>query len=190
MALKFWIAPWNYLIRRDFLAFNNINFPEIKYGDDNFFVLFIVCLAKNIVRVPNTTYIYRNRADSLGHSQSVEINVRRYTDHFFQGVSIINTFSKKFKFLNDYPEFRFKLFEFLARNQFHSIAQFYGTNEILNIESLFIKSLENIDDKTPLTAFLCSRMNIFNINLIQQQQIIRQQQAQIRQLQAQLQSKQ
>ena len=46
--------------------------------------------------------------------------------------------------------------------------------------------MEQIEDKTALTAFLFNRMNVFNVNLIQQQNLIRQQQAQIQQLQQKL----
>ena len=45
---------------------------------------------------------------------------------------------------------------------------------------------QNIEDKTALTSFLFSRMNIFNIKLIQMQQSLAQRDAQIKDLQRQL----
>ena len=175
LSLRFWVAPWNYFIRRDFIIANEIYFPELKYGDDNFFVLLLVCFAKNIVRVPNTIYVYRNRQDSLSHNASIEKNVQRYTDHFFQGVSLVNKFADKFPFLNENPEFKYRLFEFYSQINFGSMATLYGKVPLWMLDSLLRKELDKVNDKTALTAFLCNRINILDLQLIKSNATIQQQ---------------
>ena len=58
------------------------------------------------------------------------------------------------------------------------------------LDGLIRRELEQIEDTTALTAFLFARMNVFNVNLIQQQNLINQQQEQIKKLQEQLQQAQ
>ena len=183
LSLRFYVVPWNYLIRRDFISQHKILFPNIKYGEDNIFVLYLVCLAKNMVRVSNTMYIHRNREGSIGTNKSAEIEIRRCTDHVFQGVSIISKFAKEFIFLKENPEFQYALFNFLAGNQFGSVAPLYAKFPAWQLEPLIIRELDKIGDKTPLTAFLFSRMTILNLQLNQQGAIIQQMNTYIQQLQ-------
>ena len=59
----------------------------------------------------------------------------------------------------------------------------YPQNPAPNLDSLIRHELYKVDDPTTLTAFLFSRMNVFNLNLIQQQQHIQKLQEQIKKLQ-------
>ena len=186
LSLRFYVVPWNYLIRRDFISQHKIFFPDIKYGEDNMFVLYLVCRARNVVRVPNVIYIHRTREGSIGTNKSLEIDIRRYTDHVFQGISIISKFAKEFIFLNEHPEFKYAIFNFLASSQFGHISHFYAQIPAWQLEPLIINELNKIEDKTPLTAFLFSRMAIFNLQLNQYGAIIQQQQAKINELQRRL----
>lgn len=49
---KFWVVPWNIFLRRDLIANNNLNFPELRSGEDLIFGFFVLCRAKKILRVP------------------------------------------------------------------------------------------------------------------------------------------
>ena len=200
---KFYIVPWNYLIRRHLISKHEIRFPNIKYGEDVFFDLFLVCLAESIVRVPNVVYIYRIRENSIGTTNSPEIDFLRYTDHVFQGISIINKFAEKFQFLNKHPEFKYALFNFLANMKFVHIAPLYAQIPAWQLEPFVKREFEKVEDKIALTNFFFSRMNMLNLQLnqqnsliqqmnayIQQQnQALRQQQAKIEELQRQLENR-
>ena len=178
---KYWVTCWNYLIRRKLISNHNIRFPEIRYGEDNFWDFFIICLSKNLVRVPNITYIYRRRPHSLGSDRSLEIDLRRGTDHFFQGVAAINKFAEKFSFLREHPDVMYALFDFWARAQFGFIQSLYAQIPTWQLDFLIKHELEKVEDKTALTAFIFNRMNIFNLQLNQQSAIINQMNAYIQQ---------
>ena len=149
-----------------------------------------------MVRVPNTVYVHRVREGSIGTNKSPEIEIHRCTDHVFQGITIISNFSKEVPFLRNHPEFQYALFNFLANNQFGSVAPLYAQIPAWQLDPFIRRELDKIDDKTPLTAFLFSRMTLFNLQLHQQGTIIQQMNAHIQkqnqviqQLQAQLQLK-
>ena len=186
VELKFYVAPWNYLVKRDLMSEYDIQFPAIRYGDDNFFALFVVCLAKNLVRVPYIIHIHRVHSDSWTSGTSIEKEMRRYTDHVCQGVSIINDFAEKFNFLKNHPEWRYALFHFLANAQFHHMIPIYAQISDWQLEPLVMRELDKIEDKTALSTFLFSRMNVFNLQLLQMKQIIAQKDAQINELRQQL----
>ena len=187
---KFLLGPVNYFIRRRFISTHDIKFPKLRYGEDNFWNLFLICKSKNFVRIPNPVYVCRVRADSTSRTPSIDLMIRRCSDHLFQGISIISQFADEFTILKEHPEIQYSLFNFISNNEIHRIFPLYAQIPFNKINELISRELAKVDNKTEITSFLFNRMNIFNINLIQQQQIIRQQQAQIRQLQAQLQSKQ
>ncbi len=186
VELKFYVTPWNYLVKRDLMSEYDIQFPAIRYGEDNFLALFLLCLAKNIVRVPYTINIHRANKDSWGSMSSPEINVRRYTDHVCQGLSIINDFAERFTFLKEHPEWRYTLFHFLANVQFHSMIPIYAQIPDWQLEPLVMRELDKISDKTALSTFLFSRMNVLNLQLLQMNQFLAQKDAQINELRQQL----
>lgn len=186
LELKFYVVPWSYFVKRDLMAEYDIQFPAIRYGEDNFFTLFIVCRAKNLVRVPHIIYIYRSHNDSLTSGTSVEKEIQRYTAHLCHGVSIINKFAERFKYLKDHPEYRYALFHFLASVHFFHIFPLYAQIPDWQLEPLVMRELDKIEDKTALSAFLFSRMNILNMQLFQMEQIISQKDAQINELKNQL----
>ena len=197
VSSKYGVTPWNYLIRRKLVSTYNIRFPEIRYGEDNFWDFFIICLSKNLVRVPNLTYIYRRVPNSLGSAMSTEISLRRGCDHFFQGVVAIEKFAEEFSLLKERPDVMYALFNYWANAQFIFTSSLYAKIPAWELDKLIKKELDKVEDKTPLTAFLFNRMNMFNLELLKrnatiqqmnahiqkQSEIIKQQQARIESLQ-------
>lgn len=68
------------------------------------------------------------------------------------------------------------------------ILPYYAQIPAIQLDELIRSELDKVEDKTALTAFLFSRMSVFNINLMKQSQIIQEQQAKIQELQAQINS--
>ena len=62
--------PWNKLISLSFLKLNEIRFPEISYGEDAFVSFLEIQLIKKIVLVPEITYNYLIRENSLTTSEA------------------------------------------------------------------------------------------------------------------------
>ena len=176
---KFFVTPWSYFIRRNLIQFNHLKFPELRYGEDNFFDLFLVCLAKNLVRVPNAFYIYRIVKDSISTTPTVELMVRRMADHFFQAIDIINKFAKEFTLLETHVDLRYELWNFLAVREVARLFQIYEQIPAWQLDEIIRRELEKVKDKTSLTAFLFSRMNVFNVNLNRQNAMLYQMNAHI-----------
>ncbi len=210
-SYKFWNAPWIHFFSRDFLVKNNITFPNLGIGDDILFNFYAICLAKDIVRIPNVYYVWReNRESNTRAVLSVEKYIHRYGKSIMQAIGLIDEFAKKLDFFKVNPKYKFKMFDFFTREHMNRILPAYAKFPAYQLDDLIRRELEQIEDKTALTAFLFNRMNIFNVNLLNQQQemqklqanlqksvqylknqseIIESQRAEIEKLKAQLQQK-
>ena len=184
-ANRFNSTPWNYLFNRKFIIKNKIEFPKITHGDDEFFDFCVLCKAKTFVLIPNVYYIYRIRPDSLNRAP---LNVEKHIHDWFG--SALMAISLYDKFMNEFKEFqnlelRYKVFELFASNNIsHHIYPLYAQIPAWDLDKFIRSELEKVGDKTALTAFLFSRMNLFNLQLLKAQQIIAQKDAQIKALQA------
>lgn len=186
-ANKFNITPWNYLFNREFIIKNKFEFPPITHGDDEFFAFCVLCKAKTFVLIPNVYYIYRIRANSLNRAP---LNVEKHIHEWFG--SALRAIALYDKFMDQFEEFknlelRYQVFALFADNNIsYHIYPFYAQNPIWEVDKFIRRELDDIEDKTALTAFLFTRMNIFNLRLLQLQQAISQKDAQIKDLERQL----
>ena len=208
---KFWNAPWIHLIRREFLQKNDIYFPNLRIGDDIIFNFYIICLTKSIIRIPNIYYVWRANPNSNTKAKlSPEKYIARYGNSIMKGIGLIEKFKDKCEFLKENPEYKFKMFDFFTRDHINRIVPLYSQIPIHELDKFIRHELEQIEDKTALTAFLFDRMCIFNLNyminslqspevtdmqdklqqaatyLTKQSEIIDAQQAEIKRLRAQL----
>ena len=67
------LSSCNILIRTDFIRKNHISFPSIKIGEDLLFNEQIQPLVTSAVLLPNITYIYQKRPNSLMQYQSRDV---------------------------------------------------------------------------------------------------------------------
>ena len=197
--------PWSNFIRRDFITFNDINFPNLNVADDLVLTVKMLCLAEKFLLIPNAFYVWRVRFNSnnlvkLSPLQTIQ---KRAGDVF----GVINYFEEFINthdfFVNNF-EYKYKLFNIIAHSESGSILPIYAQIPAWQLDPFVRRELEEIEDKTALTAFLFNRMNIFNLQLNQaihllnqqpkevqdfqrQQQVIQQQQQIIQQQAAQLQ---
>ena len=179
---KIGAVPWNMLLRRNFIMQNNLTFPDFRSGEDLIFTFFILCKAKKILRVPNVFYVWRNNQNSFTwEKMPADKMIHRWTDSLFRGLKILDDFMANFEIFQKNPEYKYQVFELLIKN--HTIRTFslYAQIPAAKLDSLIRKELNEVDDKTALTAFLFGRMNSLNINFLRQNQIIQNQQAQIQQ---------
>ncbi len=164
-------APWQHFIKRDLLVKMNIEFPPLSISDDFLFSFFILCTAKKYLTVPNTIYIYRVRQNSTFHSvKTVEKIIHSHVRDFFVGMAHLDNFMEKFKFFKLFPDFKYKVFDFFMGNCGieRIVLQIYEQLPAYELDSLIRKELDSITDKTALTTYLFSRMNILTLKLIQQ----------------------
>lgn len=183
-AHKYVALPWNQIIRRDFIAENNLDFAELRCGEDFVFGFRALCLAEKILRVPNVNYVWRNNQSSVTWEKlPVDKLIHRWTDSFFRGIEMMDEFMNRFELFNAHPEYRHMVFELTTHYHLCHVVPLYGQIPAGALEGLIRKELAGVKDKTALTAFLFAQRNVFYVKLLQQQQQIQQLQAQLQQLQ-------
>ena len=174
---------WTYFFRRKIITENNITFPKIIHGEDEIFDFHALCAAKNVVCIPNVFYVYRIHSNSLLHKQlTVEKYISDWYSSVFKAIGILDEIMSKFKFFEENPEYKYLIFDSYTRKNVIAAPQIYSQINAGKIDKLIRREIEPVKDKTPLAAFLFARMNVFNANILQQQNVIRQLQAQIQQL--------
>ena len=172
--------PWNKLIRRNLIVNNNIEFPILRCGEDHIFSFFVICLAKKILRIPTPVYVWRKTPEGVTYGKlSVEKMIHRWTDSLFRGVGIVDKFMDNFELFNKKPEYRHFVFETFILYHCINLQPVYAQIPAYQLDGLIRKELDEVQDKTALTAFLFARMTMLNINMIRQNQIIQQLQAQL-----------
>ena len=164
----------NQLFNREFLIYHDIKFPPVSHAEDWIFNFFVLMYAKNYVRVPNIFYIYRIRSNSSIHARlSVEGYIHDWAGSVFQFIKILDDFMKKFDIFDKTPELKYALFEEATRLNLNSIIQIYAQIPAAKLDKLVRAELDKLEDTKALTAFLFSRMNLFNVQILRQQQIIK-----------------
>ena len=123
--------------KRIFLVGNQINFPRLLNNEDMIFSFAVLCHAKKFLRVPNITYVYRQRTDSVSRKQFPDP-----ADSLHKWLRVLNDGLNEFakvmaseKFFAENPEYRYAVLNFFS-------------NEILkNFTPLYIDNPEYIFDK-------------------------------------------
>lgn len=164
-------TPWLHFIKRDLLVKLKIEFPPLIIAEDFLFSFFMLCTVKKFLVVPNTVYIYRINENSTFHKKmTAEDIIHKRVGVFFRGIKYLDDFMNKFKFFNAFPEYKYLVFDFFAGScgltdiaiKLHSKFQTAELDKIIRAE------LEQIQNNTALTAFLFSRMSVFNAELVQE----------------------
>ena len=175
--------PWNRLISRQLIAENDIRFPLVRCGDDHIFSLYVLCVAKKIVRVPTPYYVWRKRTDSVTWEQlPVDKLFHRWCDSLFRGAQQIDEFMDRFEFFRNNPTCKYWVFESLAQLHTSKTIPAYSKISAPSLDGIVRRELEQVEDKTALTAFLFGRMNFFISNSLKQNQLVQNQQNVIKQL--------
>ena len=122
----FWV-PWGKLFRRDFLLENNLDFPAVHNCEDMIFHFKCLCLAKNYVRIPSITYIYRkDRPNSASHvDTSSEKLIDMWLAIVIDGVNILNDFMDGLKIFQSDRQLRYNVTDFFMMMNLNAIMEFF-----------------------------------------------------------------
>lgn len=171
---------WTKFINRDFLAKNNLEMINSRTSEDLLLTFSMLCLAERYVLVPNIVNFYRIHEKSISHQKiSVEQMINIHTDALKKGIPYLEKFFESKDILIKHKNLKFTIFEVLFQESFFYLANTFTKVPLQQLDEIIRREFEKISDKTALTAFLFSRMNIFNVNLIQQNLMIQQLQAQL-----------
>ena len=182
-AHKFDWSTCHNFVRRDFILKYGIKFPNNRVQEDTIFAIYLLCLAKKIVRVPNIFYIYRYRQDSICRPESSppEKRISKWGNAMFKSIPLFDKFMDTHDLFNGHPDYKYALFDFLVKYIADPACNLYSHFPAYQIDELIRKELNEVEDKTALTAFFFARMNVLNMQLNRQNAIIQQMQAYIQQ---------
>lgn len=190
---RFRFEPWNHFIKRDFIMKENLEFSNLCIADDMLFGFFLICLAKKIVAIPNLIYIWRERKNSNSAENILDPErcIHRKAGDVLRSIKYIEEFTNNIEFFKNQPIYKYAVFDFFAQwAGAVPVIELYSKVPAYKLDEFVRRELKQIGDSTALSAYLFSRMNVFNVTLLRQQNLMRQQQAQIQQLQAQIQQSQ
>ncbi|MBQ3727625.1 MAG: glycosyltransferase [Selenomonadaceae bacterium] len=129
------VTPWIKFLRRDFLLANEIIFPRVKISEDVLWTIQVICLAKNLLRVPNRLYIYRSVKNSWSRvNRSPEDEIKFWLDPLVNGLDFLDEFMDGIIFFTQNPHCRFEVTNFFVKMQ---IARMLGAFKKLEPEELY-----------------------------------------------------
>lgn len=181
---------WTQLTRRDCIMRNELRFTS-NFAVDMIYTSCLVCCAKRYVLIPNAVNFYRVVHGSLSHNpEDIPKSVHKYLEALTTGFKCVDKFLSGQEFFQQRPDAKYAALDIIVREFANYLLKIYAQVPAFQLDALIRAELEKVSNLSALSAFLFSRMNIFNVNLLQQQQLIQNQQQQIQQLQAQLQQAQ
>ena len=184
IKLRFFWYPWGKLFRRDLVIKNDIQFPNWPTADDTIFCFKCLCLAKNYVRIPDITYIYRLRDDSLTNKTlQVEKYLHRWLRIVVEGTAILDDFTNKFEIFVEKPELKYAVIDFFIQEKLNWIYKIYPESTILKIYNLLHKEFDEYGEDAALMAYMFNIMNIYRIRLMRSEQYVAHYQQQLKELQ-------
>ena len=176
----FTTTMWNNLVRREFIAQHEITFPKLRTNQDTAFYFFAMCYAKKMVGIPNIFYIWRTR--DLSNSRKVrtpEDTIHMRGSTIFNQIKILDDFMNNFEFFQSNKNYKYAVIDYFIVGIIEPLLNICSQTPVYQLDEFIRHELDKIEDKTPLTAFLFSRMAIFNVQLNQQSARLKQMQTHI-----------
>ena len=165
---------WTKLIRRKFFVGQNLQVLNIL-GEDMVITCCLVCAAKKYLRVPNIVNFYRIREDSSYNKQfDIEQAFQAWLKSIAQGFKYLDEFLSRQEFFKENVHLKFPILERLVQEFDEYLMPFYEQISAYQLDAFIRDELSRAGDTSALTAFLFSRMNLLNLQLIRQQKLIRQ----------------
>ena len=167
LRLSFGYPPWTKFLRRNFLLENNIRLTEVKVSDDLIWTFQIICLAKRILRIPNSLYVYRKNSQSvMSRSRPPVQELRHWVNPLIIGVDYLNKFMDGFEIFNRQDNLRLYILNFFAKIQFDFMAKTFKSLELHEVYRIFCEELsKNKDEHTALISYLLLMTNIYRNEL-------------------------
>ena len=174
---------WSKIIRRNFLLENDLEMINAIH-EDVAYTICLVCSAKNYVIVPNVVNYYRLISNSLSHrQQNIPKYIHKHITTLIASFDYVDKFLSKQQFFQQNPELKYQALDVLMREFTNNLLPIYLQIPAYVIENFIRAEFEHSNAPFALTAYLCNRMNVFNANVLLQQQQIQKLQEQLQQAQ-------
>ena len=157
---RFWVTPWQRLVKRELLAENKITFPEIIGSDDVVWCFQVLCCAKKFLRVPNICYIRRMYDESFTKSKKApDKYIHQWADIVIRGLEFAADFMDRLNFFRDNPNHRYEALNILSKSAFGPLAPVCAELKDEEIYDIFLKEFAKYTgEHSELISFLCTRI--------------------------------
>ena len=161
LNFKIHVMPWLKFSRRDFLIENEINFPNIKTGEDDLWTMKILCKAKKILRIPDAFYIWRMNPDSLTRSKKVGAEKIKYIMNFsIIGMKFMAEFFHEEKFFQENPQYWYAWASRMVQGGFKIIFPELANVQPHEVFKIFYEQFaQDTGENAELISYLCSMIN-------------------------------
>ena len=133
--------------KRIFLIGNQINFPRLLNNEDMVFSFSVLCQAEKFLRVPNITYVYRQRADSVSRKQFPDP-----ADTFRKWLRVLNDGLNEFakvmasvEFFAKNPDYRYAVSNFFFKEVSRIFTPLYVDNPQFTFDEIIKKEFHSED---------------------------------------------
>ena len=141
---RFLWVPWGKFFRRDLIVDNDVDFPQMKTSSDMVFCFKCLCLAKNYLRVPFVTNIYRVLASSTSHRViDSKDGVAFWLNAVTVGLQSINEFMSGLEFFKANPAARRAALKFFIDKHFDMIKNLFQGVPAYDVQKIFYDELQN-----------------------------------------------
>ena len=135
MRIKLWsenyfeVVPWLKFLRRDFLVENEIKFLPIMQ-EDSYWTFELICLAKNIIILPNAFYVSRRYPNSLS-TKALNANfnfegIYNKLDRIINGLKHVDEFMGGIEFFQKNPQYRHAVIHNITMQNIGWLMRAYG----------------------------------------------------------------
>ena len=152
--------------RRSFLVGNQIYFPKLLNDEDKVFSFWLLCSAKKFLRVPNLTYIYRQRTDSVCNKKFSDFNQYFYKwfNVLHDGINEFEEIMNRFPFFTEYLDYRYAVLEFFFNTIFPKISSYNLKTSPFALNDLFKKEFHS--DEAVFSTYLIDTVNIQRLQIM------------------------
>ncbi|MBE8950640.1 MAG: glycosyltransferase [Quinella sp. 3Q1] len=153
--------------KRLFLVGNQIQFPRLLNNEDMVFSFAILCSAEKFLRVPNVTYIYRQREDSVSHKQFDEapVGFHKWLRVMNDGLNEFAKVMDNFNFFAENLDYRYTVSNFYFKEVSRSLERFYSRFPEFTLND-FVKR-EFHPDNAEFVAQLFNKFNLQRLEIAQ-----------------------
>ena len=147
---------WLCFIRREIIAQNNIEFPQIPMTEDAFFVFAALYFSKKVFRVPILCYYYRKHAGSITASIPLAEYFDIRVESAILGLKLLEDFDRQHKVFDGRPEVKHATFSRTIASTMEGIdgQKLNRKISVQEFNEITQRALQKIDDKDFLTTFL------------------------------------
>lgn len=150
-------APWNKMVRRDFLLAHNISFPDLTFGEDRCWAMQMVLKAQRIELIAEPLYHYVLHDNSLSLSSNA-----RFVAAFIAQLTFINKLLTKEQLLPKLQDaWHFQLWDMLF-TQYHRLSSNPDNQRLLLTQAQAFCQAHQIPC-TPESIPLLGRLGLYKV---------------------------